>query len=68
MEYPKAIKDAVKVLCEQLEISYPKAFQQTYDSFGFPVKEGSIFRQRMEMGIYIELLKAGVFENVRDSD
>lgn len=65
-QYPQAIKDAVNVLCVELIKHYPQAFAQTYDNHGFPIPNGSVFQQRMEMGVYLELLKAGVIPNVED--
>lgn len=58
--YPEAIKKSVKVLCDELEKHYPKVFEQLYDNHGKPSTIGSIFQSRMEMGVYFELIKAGV--------
>jgi hypothetical protein len=60
-EYSQTIKDAVAVLCNVLKDEYPEVFNQIYDSLGRPTKEdGSTFQERMEMCVYIELIKAGV--------
>ncbi len=59
MEYPIPIQNAVKALCNELCKHYPGVFNKTYDSAGFPTTGGSLFEKRMEMGVYIELIKAG---------
>lgn len=59
-EYPKPIKEAVKALCVELQKHFPEAFKQLYDSCGFPITSGCEFQDRMEMGVYIELIKSGV--------
>jgi hypothetical protein len=59
-DYPEAIKKSVKVLCDELEKHYPKVFQQLYDDHGKSSTVGARFQSRMEMGVYIELIKAGV--------
>lgn len=62
--YLQPIKDAVSILCNELIKYYPDVFKQTYDPRGFPMEGGCEFHQRMEMTIYIELIKAGErFEN-----
>lgn len=60
MEYPKPIKQAVFSLCLELKKHYPEVFEQSYDNHGFPAKEGCRFQNRIEISIYIELIKAGV--------
>ncbi len=44
--YPKPIQAAVKILCDLLSEHYPAAAINS-------------FRERMEMGVYIELIKVG---------
>jgi hypothetical protein len=61
-EYPKEIIDSVEELCKALRIHYPKAFEKLYDNFGIPSEKGVEFKDRMAMGVYIELMKAGVFD------
>lgn len=59
--YKKAITEAVDAACEVLIKYYPEVFNQKYDNIGAPCKpgeEGNPFKERMQMGLYIELIKA----------
>lgn len=61
-DYPESIKKAVQALCDEIKKHYPKVFECGYNGLGEPVEKGGItFQSRMEMGVYIELCKAGVF-------
>jgi len=62
LDYPEFIKNAAKTCCESLKKEIPDLYMAKYDSCGFEVmsgNEGASFQERMEMCIYIELLKAG---------
>ena len=61
-DYPKYIRQAAKVACLELFKEFPELKYATFDNFGMPAKgiEGATLQQRLEMGIYIELIKAGV--------
>lgn len=60
-KYPDSVKKIAKVLLEEIEKYYPGIIKKTFDSFGFPNREGSPAQERAEMCVYIELLKAGAF-------
>lgn len=61
--YPEPIIKAIETLCDEIKKHYPKIFEVGYDGLGFPVEKGGItFQSRMEMGVYIELCKAGAFD------
>ena len=59
--YPESIRKAVSLLCEELLQHYPEVFKLKLNSSGLPAHEGSSFKERMELGVYIELIKAGAF-------
>lgn len=61
-DYPESIKKSVKALCKELEKHYPKAFQKKYGNNEKTTCVRTTFQSRMEMGVYIELIKAGVIE------
>ncbi len=59
--YPTQIRIAVKLLVDELAKSYPHIMNYNFDSMGLIVGSGgSSFQDRMEMGVYMELIKAGV--------
>lgn len=55
VEYPESVKAAVKALCEELEKAYPGIADERYESGD----NEWTFTERMEFGLYIELVKAG---------
>lgn len=57
---PEKIQLIAKEFAEILEKHYPGLTTKTYDSFGYPNREGSPALERIEMCLYIELIKAGV--------
>ena len=63
--YPAQVQKIAQVLLEEIEKHFPGATKKNYDSLGYPCRkeldEGSPAQQRAEMCIYIELMKAGVF-------
>lgn len=64
MENTKDIKNIKEIALEFLAIlkkHYPEVVDKTYDSFGYPDKEGSPALERAELVIYFELMKAGAF-------
>jgi hypothetical protein len=62
MGYPNAIIEAARNLTAELKKTYPLITDQLYDSCGIPNPDGISFENRMQMGIYIELIKAGAFK------
>lgn len=61
-QYPEDIKNAVNILCEELSKTYPSLLESKFDENGFPSEHGASFQKRMEMSVYIELIKAGVIK------
>lgn len=63
LPYPKPIQDAAKLLTQELSKAYPSIINTKYDSYGVATQDedGMSFEARMQMGIYIELIKAGAF-------
>lgn len=59
--YPKEVREIATVLVAEIEKHFPGFTTKTYDSFGYPNREGSPAQDRAEMCIYIELMKAGAF-------
>ncbi len=59
----KPIEEAAKNLVTELAKTYPKIIEQKYDNHGSPTTEDDSvdFYHRMRLGIYIELLKGGIF-------
>lgn len=64
--YPKCIADPIDNLCKEIVNHFPDILERIYndDSFNNWRKDISIFKQRMEMGLYIELLRAGYGEEI----
>jgi hypothetical protein len=58
--YPENVKKISAEFLAILEKYYPGLTKKTFDSFGYPGREGSPAQERMEMCVYIELMKAGV--------
>jgi hypothetical protein len=58
--YPKSIKDAVRALCVELEKHFPEISKKFFDNHGFVSLKGASFEQRIQMGVYNELLKADI--------
>lgn len=58
--YPQSIQKIAQVILEEVERHYPGLTKKTFDSFGFTDRPGSPAKERVEMCVYIELLKAGV--------
>lgn len=64
MNYPpKSVKKIAIVLLDEIEKHFPGLTKKTFDSFGYLNREGSPAQERAEMCIYIELMKAGAFNN-----
>lgn len=63
MAYPLAIKKSVEALCNELIKYHPEVFDNKYDNNGYLSEKGHDFVERLEMGLYIELIKAGVIKN-----
>ena len=63
MGYPENVTKIAKEFIEILSKYYPNIVTRNYDSFGYPNKEGSPALERAETCIYIELMKAGAFNN-----
>lgn len=61
--YPENVQKIAKEFIKILEKYYPEISNQTYDSFGFPERNGTPALCRAEFCIYIELLKAGAFND-----
>ncbi len=62
--YPESIQNIAKALLKEMEKYYPDIVNKTFDSYGYPDKKGSPAQERAEMCIYIELLKAGAFNDM----
>lgn len=62
--YPANITKIAEEFMEILEKYYPGLTKKTFDSFGYPNREGSPAKERIEMCVYIELMKSGVFNDV----
>lgn len=63
MTVPENVQKIAKEFLEILEKYYPHIVKRTYDSHGYPNREGSPALERAEMCIYIELMKAGAFND-----
>jgi hypothetical protein len=65
--YPEPVQKIAKVLLEELEKHFPSLTKKNFDSLGYPCRkeldEGSTAQQRVEICIYIELMKAGAFND-----
>jgi hypothetical protein len=59
--YPESIKQIAKALLQEIERHFPGLTTKTFDSFGYPDRKGSPAQERAEMCVYIELMKAGAF-------
>lgn len=59
----KPIEAAAKNLVTELSKTYPKIIEQKYNNYGDPTTEddGVDFYCRMRLGIYMELIRAGIF-------
>lgn len=57
---PEKIQLIAKEIAEILEKHYPGLTKKTFDNFGYPNREGSPAQERIELCLYIELIKAGV--------
>ena len=64
MSYPDPVPQIAKVLLDEIEKHFPDLLKRTYDSFGFPVKEGCPAQTRAEFCVYIELMKAGAWNHL----
>jgi len=62
-QFPETVKQIAKVLIDDIEKHFPGLTKKTYDSVGFEDKCGYPAQDRAEMCIYIELLKAGAFDD-----
>ena len=56
--YSRDIVKSVDKLCLELERFHPGITNKEYESGG----DKSTFHERMQMGLYIELIKAGVIK------
>lgn len=63
---PENISKIATELLEIIEKYYPELIKRNYDSCGYPNKEGSSALERAKFCIYIELMKAGAFNNELD--
>jgi hypothetical protein len=65
--YPKCITDPVDKLCEELEKHFPGILKKKYDQNNINAwnEDFSMIKQRMEMGLYMELIKAGFSDQIR---
>lgn len=63
MAYPENITNIAKEFIEILKKYYPNIVNRNYDSFGYPDRNGSPALERAEICIYIELMKAGAFND-----
>lgn len=59
--YPENVKNIAVEFLQILEKYYPGLTKKTFDSMGYPNRDGSPAQERIEMCVYIELMKAGVF-------
>jgi hypothetical protein len=66
-EYNECFPENVTKLAHEffsiLEKYYPEITSRTYDSFGYPDREGNPALTRIRFCIYIELMKAGAFND-----
>lgn len=58
---PDKVKEIALEILEVLEKHYPYLTKKKFDNHGYPNKEGSPALNRIELCVYIELLKAGAF-------
>lgn len=65
---PEKVKKISYELLEIIEKYYPGITKHEFDSFGFINKNGSSSLKRVEMCVYIELMKAGAFDNEEIDD
>ena len=61
--FPENVKKIAKEFIQILEKYYPDIVKRTYDSYGYPARVGSPALIRAEFCIYIELMKAGAFND-----
>jgi hypothetical protein len=55
------IKNIAEVLIDEIEKYYPGITKQKFDNCGYPKEKGCAAHERAELGLYIELMKAGIF-------
>lgn len=63
-EYPEFIKKSVQALCDEIIKYHPDILNIKYneDNMNDLDENESIFKQRMEMALYIELIRAGIIK------
>jgi hypothetical protein len=60
--FPESVTKLANEFHELLKTYYPEIANKTYDSFGYPEREGNPALARIRFCIYIELMKAGAFD------
>lgn len=60
---PETVQQIAKEFIQILDKYYPDIVKRKYDSHGYPDREGCPALDRAEMCIYIELMKAGAFND-----
>lgn len=59
--YPIEVQKIARVLITEIEKHFPGLTKKTFNTFGYPDRNGSPSLERAEMCIYIELMKGGAF-------
>ncbi len=63
---PEEITKIAKILIEEIEKYYPGLTKKRFCNLGMPDEDGSSAQHRAEFCIYIELVKAGAFDEVNN--
>jgi hypothetical protein len=59
-QYPKIVTAAAEAACALLYDKFPQLKTMHFDNHGFPASGGVPFVARLEMSIYLELIKANI--------